>query len=242
MYGMRLNGAGDWEQGMRFAAVGSAPVPRDGRFFTLEQRALMKGEHLRRREPALDRTYVAGVALPRRREPGLLAEPVTITIVEMQPWDREAALHIVQHVRWAQEAQGALIPRLKDLLWGVWGCQKVVINGAASGQRVLSVMEPDPLHGVTQLVGEATSRAGQGLALLAAVGAGRVKMYADDGSAEHREFWAQAVRARSHRIEGEILDFYVEPSTGDDGVLMSLALAVGAARSAIERRAEPVPA
>ena len=109
---------------------------------------------------------------------------------------------------------------------------------------MLSVLPPQPSDGSVQLVGDAAPRSAMGLGLLTAVDGSRVTMYADDSSAEHREFWAQAVRARVRTTEGGAPDFYVEPSTGDEGFLRSLALAVEAARtaSALGRLAEPIPA
>ena len=170
-----------------------------------------------------------------------MAEPVTVSVAEIEPGD---SLRIVEHYRWAQQPDGALIARLHEVLWGLWGCRKVLVDGVVAGDRVLSVLPPQPSDGSVQLVGDAAPRSAMGLGLLTAVDGSRVTMYADDSSAEHREFWAQAVRARVRTTEGGAPDFYVEPSTGDEGFLRSLALAVEAARtaSALGRLAEPIPA
>ena len=69
MYGTTLPRAGNWG----LADVGLVEASKTGgaaggRFFTLEQRARMKGGHLRRRKPALGKMYVAGVALPRHHQ------------------------------------------------------------------------------------------------------------------------------------------------------------------------------
>ena len=73
------------------------------------------------------------------------------------------------------------------------------------------------------------SKSQLGFNLLAAVNAGRLKMYAGDGSAEYREFWTEMERARSYYRPSNTLNFYVDPAQGHDGFLMSLALAVEAA-------------
>lgn len=231
----------------------TAQAPHDGRLFSLEQRARLRGRHPRRTGPVAGRTYVAGVDLSGRTGPEarrlarLVAPwgaPVTITIGEVGP---DPALSIVQHYRWAQEPPWVQAPRLLHLLGGLWGCRRIAVEGLGEGEllgRLLrrqlapTVVEPLPPTG--------QGRLRLGLGLLAALDAGRVEMHAHDGSDHWQEFWAQIVRARARRGDGGAFDFYVEPSTGDDGFLMSLALAVEAARAlqsaASRRAAEAVPA
>jgi hypothetical protein len=62
------------------------------------------------------------------------------------------------------------------------------------------------------------------------VNGGRLKMYAGDGSAEWAEFWRQVEAARVSYRAGRTMGFFVHPSDGHDDYLMSLALAVEAAR------------
>ena len=266
MYGIGLREPEDWGQELqlssrRASSVMSAPegptllkpIAVNGRLFSLEQRARMKGGHPRQRQPEAGRMYVAGVALPKRDSTrlrpfrgamGFDQEPVTVTIAEMGPTVRGTTLRVVEHFRWPQEPNSAMIAGLRQTLWEVWDCSQVLVSGANGGDRVLSVLPPDPATGVA-LVGEARTMPALGPDLLAAVNAGLVTMYTDDGSPEHQEFWAQAVRARSRSTEAGALEFYVEPSTGDDGFLTSLALAVQAAgpvSSSYAAIAEPIPA
>jgi hypothetical protein len=65
--------------------------------------------------------------------------------------------------------------------------------------------------------------------LLHAVDAGLVKVYAQDGSRESTEFWAQIVRAQV-RARGDGSLEFPQDAASDDGYLMSLALALEAAR------------
>jgi hypothetical protein len=76
----------------------------------------------------------------------------------------------------------------------------------------------------------AESKSRLGYDLLAAVNGGRLKMYGGDGSAEWAEFWRQAEAARVAYRAGRTMSFFVDPSDGHDDYLMSLALAVEAAR------------
>ena len=55
-------------------------------------------------------------------------------------------------------------------------------------------------------------------------------MYAADGSAEWAEFWRQMELARVAYRSGRTMNFFVDPASGHDDYLMSLALVVEAAR------------
>jgi len=83
----------------------------------------------------------------------------------------------------------------------------------------------------------AASKSDLGYGLLAAINGGRARMYADDASAEWREFWAQAHAARYALAPGQRLNFFVPISAGHDDYLISLALAVRAAAHGSPRRA-----
>jgi hypothetical protein len=83
---------------------------------------------------------------------------------------------------------------------------------SALGSRVI------PFHFTTR------SKSEMGFGLLAAVNAGRLKMYAGDGSPESAEFWSQLEHARAHYRPYQTVNFYVDPSDGHDDYLMSLAL------------------
>ena len=74
------------------------------------------------------------------------------------------------------------------------------------------------------------SKSRLGFELLAAINAGRVKMYSPDSSEEYREFWFEMERAKSIFRPNQTMNFFVEPSVGHDDFLMSLALLVEAAK------------
>ena len=78
------------------------------------------------------------------------------------------------------------------------------------------------------------SKSRLGYNLLAAVNGGRLKMYAADGSAEWAEFWRQMELARVSYRSGRTMNFFVDPASGHDDYLMSLAL-VARGRSAIRQ-------
>jgi hypothetical protein len=71
--------------------------------------------------------------------------------------------------------------------------------------------------------------------LLAAVNAGRLKLYQPDGSGESRELMAELALARSACRANQTLNFFVDPSEGHDDYLMSLALCLHAADGYVPR-------
>jgi hypothetical protein len=75
----------------------------------------------------------------------------------------------------------------------------------------------------------AESKSRLGYRLLAAVNGGRLKMYAQDGSPEYRDFWREMEQARAAYRPNRLMSFYVEPSQGHDDYLMSLTLLAEAA-------------
>lgn len=76
----------------------------------------------------------------------------------------------------------------------------------------------------------AASKSRLGFALLAVVNGGRLKAYSPDGSSEHCAFWREIELARVAYRPNQTMNFYIPPSEGHDDYVMSLALAVEAAR------------
>jgi hypothetical protein len=120
----------------------------------------------------------------------------------------------------------------------VWQVRHVVVDATGVGGAVASFLVGAlGEHRCTPFVFTATSKSALAYALLAAINAGRLRMYADDGSPEAAAFWQQARAARYHVRAHQALAFGVDPREGHDDFLVSLALLVEAARLAPERRA-----
>jgi hypothetical protein len=66
--------------------------------------------------------------------------------------------------------------------------------------------------------------------MLAAASGGRLKVYAQDGSEEHRAFQREIELTRVAYRPNQTMNFFVPPTEGHDDYLMSLALAVEASR------------
>jgi phage FluMu gp28-like protein len=69
-----------------------------------------------------------------------------------------------------------------------------------------------------------------GFGLLAAVHSGRLRLYRMDGSLQWAECRRQLEVARAVYREQRLMQFHVDPNEGHDDYVMSLALAVWAAR------------
>ena len=228
-----------------------------GGYFSPQQRAQIEGSHARRSRPSAGRIYVAGVDLAgeaegwgslKREAEGWEGEDRALramnprrdsTVVTIGELDfsfsdgvvREPGIRIVEHFWCTGRPHTSLYPQLVDILKNVWGCRRVVVDATGVGEGVASFLSRAlggsvvvPFHFSQQ------SKSRLGFELLAAVNAGRVKMYSPDGSEEYREFWFEMERAKSTFRPSQTMNFFVEPSGGHDDFLMSLALLVEAAK------------
>lgn len=192
-----------------------------GRLFSLEQRSLLKGRHSRQVLPQTPHSYVAGVSMAARQG------PVTVTIAELPNIRHSPLLKVVQHYRWAKPSEAG-ITRLRAVLTDAWGCQRALIGGPEEGRIIRLWLGA---NGRDSVLGELQVPCAVAPKLLDAVTAGRIAMYADDGSQEAHDFWSQMVRVRRRGAAND-LHAYIEPSMGDDGFVASLGLAVLAAEGA----------
>jgi hypothetical protein len=218
------------------------------RLFTAVQLAQLRGTHARLAGPRMignhPALYVAGVDVAGADEGAegaegreALAHPqrdaTVVTIAEVQQ-DQQmpgfVSIQIVQHYEWVGLEHREQYLRLRDLLRGAWNCARVVIDASGIGAGLASWLA-DALgkSAVEQFRFTRESKSNLGWDLLAAVNTGRLKMYADDGSPESRQFWEELRQARSVHLAGQALNFFVPAGKGHDDYLMSAALCVRAA-------------
>jgi hypothetical protein len=124
-----------------------------------------------------------------------------------------------------------------DILKNVWHCRKIVVDATGIGQPVAAFLRQALGSRVVPFSFTAKSKSELGFNLLAAINAGRVKMYAADNSAEYKEFWREMEKAKAYYRASQTMNFYVDPADGHDDYLMSLALLVEAARLYEPRKA-----
>ncbi len=226
-------------------------VSGGGRLFTPGQRAQLQGTHPRQPAPRSGEVYVAGLDLggqdlgagdegPGTRPPTPDPRPdrdasvLTVARAVFPPSDaivQEPRLELVDHLALVGEPHEALLARLADLLGHVWRVRRLAVDASGLGEtlaRLLSrALGPQVVQPV-RFTAESKSRLGYGL--LAAVNGGRLKMYAADGSPQFTDFWRQIELARVAYRPNRTMNFFVQPSQGHDDYLVSLALAVEAAR------------
>ncbi|GBD11291.1 hypothetical protein HRbin23_00946 [bacterium HR23] len=216
------------------------PVQGGGGLFSRPLLAMLEGEHSRLRSPQPGKAYVAGIDVggeawqapqgpaPTRHD----ATVVSIGELDFSPCDDlhpEPLVRIVEHYWWQGEAHHNLFPRLVDLLKRVWRCRRVVIDATGIGAGLASLLVKSLGEGVVRpFLFTSPRKARLGFDLLSAVGAGRLKAYARDGSPECQAFWREMEQAEARYLPGGRMDFFVDPRKGHDDFLVSTALLVQA--------------
>ena len=222
------------------------PISGGGRLFSPSQRAQLQGEHSRRNAPAEGETYVAGLDLGGEAAEGQAshthdASVLTIARLAFPASDaliQEPRIDVVEHCTFRGEPHDALHARLVDLLGRVWRVRRVAVDATGLGEAIARFLATALRSEVVLAVRfSAESKSRLGYRLLAAVNGGRLKMYAQDGSPEYRDFWREAEQARASYRPNRLMNFYVEPSQGHDDYLMSLALLVETAQEVRPRTA-----
>jgi hypothetical protein len=151
---------------------------------------------------------------------------------------KQPGVRIVEHYRWTGTKHPELYSKIIDLVKGVWGCKKIVVDATGAGQPVASFLKEAVGSHVIPFVFTPPSKTMLGFSLQAAVNSGRLKMYAGEGSEEFREFWWEIDNAQSQYRASQTLNFFVDPVKGHDDFLMSTALLVEAANQYVPREAK----
>ncbi len=212
-----------------------------GRLLGPEQLLLLKGAHQRLAEPDGGEAYVAGVdvagegeqapdeivrATSRRKD----STAVTIARVTYPPaLLGEPLIEIVQHHWWTGRDHSTQYSGLLELLNARWRCSAVLVDATGVGAGVASWLARAMPERVEAVQFSRPVKSRLGYELLAAVNAGRVRMYAADGSPEWREFWQEAQACRYAIHQNTTMSFFVDEKDGHDDFVVSLALCVQAA-------------
>jgi hypothetical protein len=218
------------------------PIAGRGRLFSPGQLAQLQGRHARQQAPRPGETYVAGLDLAggAGETPSADQDATVLTIVRASyPADglvQEPRLEVIEHYAWQGEPHDSLLRRLADLLREVWQVRRLAVDATGLGEtiaRLLTAAIGSHVVRALRFTQETKSRLGYGL--LAAANGGRLKLYAGDGSPEHRQCWRELERARAVYRANRTMSFFVEPAEGHDDYLISLALAVEAGSDAAPR-------
>ena len=221
------------------------PLRGGGGFLSPAQQAQLCGSHSRRHQRSGPGVYVAGIDLAgeseeaedaalRALKPRKDSTVITIGELDFSACSSVAPLprvNMVEHYWWTGRPHTDLYPQLVDVLQNVWHVRRAVVDATGVGAGVASFLATALGKSVVApFVFSQASKSRLGFDLLAAINSGRVKVYAQDGSDEYREFRFQIASARSSFRANQTMNFFVDPATGHDDFLTSLALLVEAAR------------
>ena len=218
------------------------PLHGGGGYLSRQQLSQMQAGHSRRHQPGSGKIYLAGIdlageaeveegALLRAVKPRQDSTVVTIGELDFSICDdiqKQPGVKVVEHYWWTGKKHTELYHQLVDILKVVWRCRRVVVDASGVGEPVSSFLKRALGSRVIPFTFTAKSKSELGFDLLAAINAGRLKMYAGDGSPEYQEFWFEMEKAKSHYRPNQTMNFYVDPGEGHDDFLMSLALLVEA--------------
>lgn len=203
-------------------------LPGAGRLFTPAQVVQMRGDWPRIREPWADgRSIVAGLDVAGE---GVDRTVLTLAEVEQRTVGGVpvAVGRVVEHLTWRGVDLAQLQLELADVLGRVWRVRRVAVDATGLGAGVASFLRAALGDVVEEVVIGQVVKSRLGYDLLAAVGAGRLRVYSDDGSEESGAFWREVALCKREMIAGQTLRWYVPAGEGHDDFVVSLALAVRA--------------
>ncbi len=227
------------------------PIHGGGGFLSASHKAQLQGDHSRLRAPDPRPTYVAGIdlageaeteedAVLRSLKPRQDSTVITIGELDFSICDdvqRQPGVKVVEHYWWTGRKHSELYAQLVDILKNVWRCKKIVVDATGVGEPVASFLRKALGSRVIPFTFTQSSKSELGFGLLAAINAGRLKVYKADGSPEYKQFWFEVEKAKSQYRPSRTMNFYVDPSEGHDDFLISLALLVKAADRYVPRGA-----
>ncbi len=200
-------------------------VPFDGEGMLLDAAALaaLRGSHPRRRAPATGETYAAGLDLG-----GAGAGEHDRTALAIGT-ARGGAVEVVELRTWQGRPYVALVDELAALL-RAWRVRRVAVDATGLGGPLADALGRAARGtAVVPVAYTAARKSALGDGLLAAALGGRLRLFADDGSAESRALWHELTRARAERGTAGRLAWGVPDREGHDDLLHALALLVAAA-------------
>jgi hypothetical protein len=166
-------------------------------------------------------------------------DSTVITIAEVDATNpSQPVLKVVEQYQWTGTPHSQLYTQMTDILRNVWNCRRIVVDATGIGQPVASFLRKELGSRVIPFVITTKSKSDMGFELLSFINAGRLKLYEHDGSREYKETLFELERAKVRYRPNQTMNFYVDPQEGHDDFLVSLALAVQAARDLVPREAK----
>ena len=214
-------------------------LPGAGRLLGPTQLTLLRGAHPRLDAPVVGETYVGGLDVAGEASQASSApghDATVLTIARVLDGEGAAAVEVVAHYAWTGAAHTALQASVASLA-REWRLQRLVVDATGIGEPVASMLAASLGTARVQALKLTTeSKSSLGYALLTAVNAGRLRLYAgSDGDA--LECWRQLERCRAVYRPNQTLSFFVDEKDGHDDYVISVALTLAAAGSGGPRRA-----
>lgn len=221
------------------------PIRSGGGFLSRSQIALLQGTHARQRQRQnRNGSYVAGIDIAGEAEIDEELEltargrdATVITVAELETKTEGPLIRVVEHYCWVGRKHPELFKTMVELLRDTWNCSRIVVDATGMGEPVASFLRTALGSRVIPFKFTQVSKSALGFNLLAAVNSGRLKLYVQDGSPDHRELMFELERSRSVCRPNQTINFFVDPAEGHDDYLISLALCVEAASNALPKKA-----
>lgn len=220
------------------------PVPGAGRLFSAAQRAQLAGNHARQHAPIHGEAYVAGLDIGGGQGDDREHDATVLTIARavypaIDALIRAPRVEVVEQIAFTAVPHDELFARLADVLGRVWQVRRLFVDATGIGETLAHMLERTlelslGRDVVRPLKLTSESKSNLGYELIAATNSGRLRLYAPDGSIEHAECQRQLELARIAYRPNQQMNFYVDPATGHDDYLVSLALAVHAANQPVQ--------
>ncbi len=216
-------------------------VAGGGRLLTPALVAQLQGDHARSRKrpgPALIAAGLdvsGGEGTSGKTDATVLSlGAVTAPSADDTPGNYLAVLD--QH-SWTNLPHDQLLPAVIDIC-KAWKVQRLAVDATGLGQTVGRLLASHLGPQIVELVTYTRPVKSQlGFDLQSSIATGRMKLWADDDSAEYAATMSQARLAKQDLLPGNYIAWYVDETDGHDDELNSLALLNRAAGSVEDRRA-----
>jgi hypothetical protein len=218
------------------------PLPGKGRFLSADQLSLLTGSHARLDGPRPGETYVAGLDIAGAAETGDVGthDYTVLTVgrvADATSGPEGSAIEVVRHYAWQGAPHDVLYGALVSLLRETWRVQKVCIDATGLGEPLAAFLAKSLGSGRVEAIKlGAESKSRLGYAFLAAINAGRLRLYVNE-CAELRQCRRELEACRVAYRANQTMNFYVEPRDGHDDYVISLALLAATLEAASPRRA-----
>jgi hypothetical protein len=214
-------------------------LPGAGRLLSPSQLTLLRGAHARLDGPQAGETYVGGLDIAGEASALSAAaghDATVLTIGRVLEGEPAPSVEVVAHYAWTGVAHTALQSSLTTIA-GEWRLQRLVVDATGIGEPVASMLSAALGGSRVQAVKlTADWKSSLGYALLTAVSAGRLRLYAGSNG-EALECRRQLERCRAVYRPNQTLSFFVDERDGHDDYVISLALVLAAGGSSGPRRA-----